>query len=224
MPVGAVIGAVGSIGSAAIGAYGANKAAKQQARGAAQARADLEPFRLAGTGATTSLAQLYGIDPATGEATGEAFDPASLEAFRRSPDYEFARQEGLRGVEFSNAARGMLRSGNNLRGLTEYASGLATQNFGNYRGALERLAMLGQNAAAGTGNASMAQSAAQASGTVGAANAWGGALGNLGNYAMLNSLMNKSAYQPTGALAPYGMSNPMGYSAVMPGGIGAAPY
>jgi hypothetical protein len=230
LPVGAAIGAVGSLGSAAIGASAAKKAASQQARAAQQARADMLPYSLPGRGAVATLAQLYGIDPATGDVTGQPMNEASLEAFRRSPDYEFARQEGLRGVEFSNAARGMLRSGNNLRGLAEYASGLGTQNFNNYRSSLMQLAQLGSGAAAGTANASMQQGAALASGTVGAANAWGGALGNMGNFAMMYSMMGpngggaKSAYQPTGALAPYSAASPMGYSGALPGGVGAFPY
>lgn len=230
MPIGAAIGAAGSLGAAAISASAAKSAAKTQARGAAQARADLMPYNLPGQGAVASLAQLYGIDPATGQVTGQPFNPASLEAFRNSPDYQFALNEGLRGVDFSNAAKGLLKSGNNVRGLADYASGLATQTFGNYRGALQQLASLGQNAAAGTGNAAMNQAAASASGTVGAANAVSGALGNLGNYAMLSSLLkpNASAYaQPaaaSGALASYSVANPMGYSSVLPGGVGAFPY
>jgi hypothetical protein len=231
MPVGAIIGGVvggaASLGGAALQANAAKKAAKTQAKGAALAREDLEPYRIPGQGAMASLAELYGIDPGTGERTGEPFNEASLAAFRRSPDYEFARAEGLRGVEFSNAGKGMLRSGNNLRDLTTFSSGLATQNFDKYRGALERLAAIGQNAAAGTGNASQAKAAAEASGTVGAANAWGGAAGNIGNYAMLHSLMSNSAYKPppTGALAPYsGFSNPTGFSSTLPGGVGAFPY
>src|SRR5690606_28346611 len=152
MPVGAaIIGAAGSVGSALIGANAAKKAAKQQSGSAERAREDLRrfqeetrqymlPFTRPGQGAMASLAQLYGIDPATGEATGEAFAPGALEAFRRSPDYQFALQEGLGAVERSNAGRGMLRSGNTLRDLTNFGQGLATQTFGNYRGALENLA------------------------------------------------------------------------------------
>lgn len=225
MPIGFAIGAVGSLGSAAIGASAAKSAAKTQARAASRARQDMLPFALPGQGAMATLAQLYGIDPGTGEVTGEPMSEASLAAFRRSPDYEFARQEGLRGVEFSNASRGMLRSGNNMRGLAEYGAGLATQNFNNYRGSLAQLAQIGSGAAGGAANAAIQQGAAQASGTVGAANAWGGALGNIGNFAMTHALMQpRSAYAPTGALAPFGAANPTGFSSVLPGGVGAYPY
>ena len=203
-----------SIGSALIGSSAANKAAKLQAGAARDAQAlqlrmfeegrgELRPYMDAGRGATASLAQLYGIDPSTGELTGQPFNQASLDAFRNSPDYEFARQEGLRGVTFGNAQKGLLKSGNNMRDLMSYGQGLATQNFGNYRGALQQLAQLGQGAAgslmgnstavgANAANAGMQQGAALASGVVGSANAFNGALGNIGNYAMLQSFMNPS--------------------------------
>jgi hypothetical protein len=47
----------------------------------------------------------------------------------------------------------------------------------------------GQNFAASQTGLITGQGAAQAAGTVGQANAYGGALGNLGNYAMLNAYM-----------------------------------
>ena len=222
MPGAALIGAA-TLGSSLIGASAAKKAGNQQAYAAQRARQDMLPYSIPGQGAMASLAQLYGIDPGTGQLTGQPFNQASLEAFRRSPDYEFARQEGLRGVEFSRAAQGMLRSGNTLRALTEYGQGLATQNFGNYRGALENLARIGAGAASGTAQASMAQGAAQASGTVGAANAWGQGLGNLGNYAMLQSMMRpQSAYgggSMPGTLAGFGAASGGGYGTGWPTGM-----
>jgi hypothetical protein len=191
MPTAAIIGAT-TIGGSLISANAAQRAAKTQARAAGQARTDLLPFMLPGQGATGALASLYGIDPATGAFDpNAAFNPASLEAFRRSPDYQFALTEGLRGLENSAAARGMLRSGNTLRGITNYATGLASQTFGNYTGALRQLAQLGAGAAGGAGNAAMAQGAATASGIVGSANAIAGGMGSLGNYFMLQNLLNR---------------------------------
>lgn len=193
------------------------------------------PFMIPGQGAMASLAQLYGINPETGEYSPDAaFNEASLAAFRRSPDYQFALQEGLGALENSQAAKGMLRSGNTLRAITDYGQGLATQTFGNYRGALGQLASLGAGAAGQTGQAAMAQGAAQASGAVGSANAWSGALGSIANYGMmqhqqqqqqafLSNLLRPSGY--SGAAAPYApATNPMGFSNVLPGGVGAFPY
>jgi hypothetical protein len=236
MPAAAIIGGVASLGSALIGRTAAKKAAKMQAQAAREgidaqmrmfetARGDLAPFRMAGEGATASLAQLYGIDPLTGQLTGQPFPEGSLEAFRRSPDYEFARSEGLRGINFRDAGTGQLRSGNNLRDLVSFNQGLATQNFNNYRGALQQLASMGQGAAGASAGqaiqtgqgvaAGLNQAgAANASGVVGSANAWGSALGNIGNFAMLQSLMRPqtSAYGGGGgALQGWG-------------GVGAFPY
>lgn len=231
MPIGAVIGGA-SLGGAALQSNAAKKAGKTQANAAregyALAEENLEPFMAPGRGAIASLAELYGINPTTGDRTGEPFSDASLAAFRRSPDYEFARTEGLRSVEFSNAAKGALRSGNNLRDLTTFSSNLATQNFGNYRGALERLAAMGQNSAgalagAGQQSANMA-GAATASGQVGSANAWGGALGNIGNYAMTNHFMGQmrpqqSAYAPPPGVG-FGPGGNAGYN-MIPGWPGS---
>ena len=232
MPVGAIVGGA-SLGGAALQSNAARKAAKTQAAAAREgyelARGNLEPFMAPGRGAVASLAELYGINPETGER-GQPMPEGALEAFRRSPDYEFARTEGLRGVETSNAARGMLRSGNNLRALTEFGQGLATQTFGNYRGALERLAAMGQNSAgalagAGQQSANMA-GAATASGQVGSANAWGGALGNIGNYAMTNHFMGQMRPQQSAYAGPpppgvgFGPGGNAGYN-MIPGFFGS---
>ena len=242
--IGAATGITGSaalvggatLGSALIGSNAAYRGSKSQSKAAALARADQMPYAMPGRGAVASLAQLYGIDPNTGALTGQPFPEGSLEAFRRSPDYQFASDEGRRQVEFSNAGRGLLRSGNNMRDLVRFGQGLATQQFGQYRGALMQLAQLGQGAASAAGQASMAQGAAQASGPVGAANSWMANLGSLGNYAMLSNLIGQQRAglpQPQGSLtayagaaAPYGPVNPTGFSSVLPGGVGngAAPY
>lgn len=74
-------------------------------------------------------------------------------AFFNSPDYQFARDEGTRGIERSAAARGGIASGNTLASLARFNSGLATQNYGNFTNRLSALAGIGQtsseNAAAG---------------------------------------------------------------------------
>jgi hypothetical protein len=224
MPTAAVIGGA-TLGSSLIQSSAASRAAKTQAQAAQQARQDILPFLTPGYGAVRGLAGLYGIDADTGAFDpNAAFNPASLEAFRRSPDYQFAFREGLRGLENSAAARGMLRSGNTLRGITEFGQGLATQTFGNYRGALQQLAQLGAGAAGGAGNTAMAQGAATASGIVGGANAFAGGLGSLGNYFMLQSLLNPSTSlygAARGGAALGGMGGLGGYT---PGMIYPTPH
>lgn len=88
--------------------------------------------------------------PTTATASGVAGPNAD---FFASPDYNFRRTEGLRDIAGSYAARGGGRSGNALRALTEFNSGLASQEFGNRFNRLAALAGAGQtaNAQAGQG-------------------------------------------------------------------------
>lgn len=199
MPIaGAVIAAAGAIGSAVIGAKSAKKAgdtaakaskdaASVQAKAAEKAaqiqmemfettREDLSPYREVGQEALTTLAGLYGI------GGGEAFSDSSLEAFRRSPDYQVAMKEGISALDKSAAARGLLLSGGQVKELAEFGADLGAKNFGNYANRLMQLidtgrsasgttAQLGANTASNIGNAYMATGEAQASGIVGAANA-----------------------------------------------------
>ncbi len=61
----------------------------------------------------------------------------SLQAFEASPDYQFRLNEGLKSVQNSAAARGGLFSGNALRGITDYASGLASGEYNDFVGRQE---------------------------------------------------------------------------------------
>ena len=108
-------------------------------------------------------------------------------SFFSSPDYNFARTEGQRGLEQSAAARGGAFSGNALRALADYNQGLASQQYGNYYNRLAGLAGIGQNATNSTAqfgaNAanqisanSIAAGDARASGIMGSANSWSNAL------------------------------------------------
>lgn len=249
MPAGATLGAAAmGLGGSYLSGKAAKKAANVQAASAQQGlalqreqfnnaltlynqgRTDLAPYRGAGEGAVTTLAQLYGI-PTAGNPNPEAFNAKSAEAFRNSPDYKFAFDEGNRAVQFSAAAKGSLASGNTLRDLTEFGQGAATQNFQNYAQRLMQLAQMGQGAAstsAGQGaqfgqtginfaNAGAEQfgniGQAQASGIVGQSNAWNQGLSSAGNNLMLYNLIqqqqqNPSAYNsgPAGSFGTYGSS------------------
>jgi hypothetical protein len=213
MPAGATLGAAAlGLGGAYLSGEAAKKAAGIQAGAARegqanaltmynQGRQDLAPYRDAGAGATTTLAQLYGI-PTPGNPNPQPFGPEATAAFRNSPDYQFAFDEGNRAVQFSAAARGALGSGNTLRDLTTFGQGAATQNFQNYANRLMQLAQMGQGAASQgasqanqfgqfaanqIGNAGQAQ----ASGIVGQSNAWNQGLSSAGNNLMLYNLMNQ---------------------------------
>jgi hypothetical protein len=178
MPVAAVIAGGAIIGKSIIGSNAAKNAAKAQVTAANAAtaeqqrqydltRSDYAPYLGAGTNA---LAQM------------QALNKGDFSSFNASPDYEFARSEGLRGVQQSAAARGGAFSGNALRGMADYSSGLASQQYNSYYGKLQSLAGQGQNAtnsvaSAGqnrvnaTNNNLIGAGDARASGIVGAANA-----------------------------------------------------
>jgi hypothetical protein len=137
--------------------------------------------------------------PPTGRIPGEggANQPLSApnySAFFASPDYTFRRGEGMKGIENSFAARGGAASGNALRALTEFNSNLAAGEFGNYFNRQAALAGIGQtannmsanagmNAASNIGNALMRGGDARASGITGSANAWTGAMNDIGGLA-----------------------------------------
>lgn len=145
--------------AAKAGQRGYDAATREQARQFDQGREDTQPWRDVGGAALNQLARMYGlggqaedtrpIDPNTGQRIGipPAANGPDYSAFYDSPDYQFARDEGLRGIERSAAARGGLASGNTLAELTRYSSGLATQNFGNYTNRLAGLGGVGQTSA-----------------------------------------------------------------------------
>jgi len=218
----AVLGA-GLLGAGAT-MYGASKAADAQSSAAKQAAAaqqqameyqkanyeqasgNLSPFIKSGQGANSLLAEAYGLSGKT------ALGQSSLEAFRNSPDYQFALKGGSEALDNSAAAKGGVLGGNQIRAQTEYGQGLATQNLQNY---FQRLSgMSGQGIQAGgvlgqigtgvgaqvgasannVGNSLMAAGTAEASGIKGAVSGFNQGLSSLSLYNQLG----KSSYGGTG--------------------------
>jgi hypothetical protein len=140
----------------------------------------------------------------TGLATGYLTQTFTPEMFREGmdPGYAWRLQQGAQGVMNTAAAGSGSLSGPALKALMEYNQGAASQEYGaafnrfqtqqgNIFQRLTSMAGLGQNAAAGVGNQAVATGGniganivgganAAAAGQVGAANAWGGALSDLG--------------------------------------------
>ena len=143
--------------------------------------------------------------------SGLTFQPTQAQ-LSATPGYQWDLSQGLQGVANSNAAKGLGISGPALKGAAAYATGLANntlttqqgifqQNLGNVINPLQFMANLGQTSAATTGQLGMqginnANQAligganAQAAGTIGQANAFGNALGGLGNSATNYLLFN----------------------------------
>ncbi len=122
--IAAGIGAAGAIGGAVLGSSASSKAAKaQQASDAAAiaeqrrqydlSRADLAPWRAAGGAAITQGAAM--LQP--------GYD------YTASPGYQWRLDEGLRGVQNSAAAKGLLQSGGTLKGIDKYGQGFAANDF-----------------------------------------------------------------------------------------------
>ena len=136
-------GALGTVGSvltgnamadaqihaAQIQADAANEATKLQKTIYDQSRNDLEPWRTAGAGA---LQQLQGFDAANPQFKS---DPFKFDTNARSPAYNdaynFRLSEGLKALQSSAAAKGMLRSGNTMQAITQYGQGMASQEVDN---------------------------------------------------------------------------------------------
>lgn len=92
---------------------------------------------------------IYSVQPVGGDQAAAAQQPATApdySAFFQSPDYQFRLQEGTRALEQSAAARGLLRSGQTLKGITEYGQGLAASGYSDYMNRLASLAGVGQSA------------------------------------------------------------------------------
>lgn len=116
--------------------------------------------------------------------TSQAPSVPDMSGFFTSPGYQFRRNEGMRGLERSAAASGGAFSGNALRALAEFNSGLASQEFGNYFNQLASIAGIGQTAtnqtaaygaehAATAGRNALYAGDARASGIIGQGNAIG---------------------------------------------------
>lgn len=216
-------------GSAVVGAYSANKAAKTQARSAAEATAAQErmfnrqvelqePFRQAGVNALPEL------------IAASRYDPFTMVNFKLDPGYGFRMKEGLRALENTAAARGGLLSGNQMRELTNFGQNLASQEYMNAfnryqaeRAArlnpLQSLAGMGQTTAANVagqaGQFGQAMGAniigagnARASGYMGTANAISNALGQGLNYYQNRDLIAAYKQNPNAFTRPQRPSTP----------------
>jgi len=198
----AVLGA-GVIGAGA-SIYSSNKAAEAQKAGidastAAQREAFdkqtalQEPFRQGGMAAQNQLMTLLGLNP--GGDSGVTVNPNdpnfgkyakdfSMADYQADPGYAFRLSEGMKGLQNSAAAKGLLSSGSTLKGITDYGQGMASQEYGNaynrYQtnranqlNPLQSLMGAGQSSANTLTNAAgnLGQGLAQGAAATGAANA-----------------------------------------------------
>lgn len=108
------------------------------------------PSLVTGNSALSRLAQLYGVDSvdAGGNTVpgnpGTGVDPNAT--FYQSPDYKFALDQGIKGLDAGASARGMLDSGATRKAEIKYGGNLASSNFNSYASRLASLAGIGQDA------------------------------------------------------------------------------
>ena len=103
-----------------------------------------------GSSAIASLLWLNGSDAGA----------AAFNQFRDSSGYNFIRDEGIRGITSSNAAKGLLNSGSTLTSIANYSSNLANNYLNSYLSNLTGLSNTGLQAGqilSGAGNTANSQ-------------------------------------------------------------------
>jgi hypothetical protein len=161
--------------------------------------------------------KITGFQTGTGYLTGQ-LTPQKIQEYL-DPSMAFRMKYGTQATErLQNVGQGAF-SGNTLRALNEYGQGFASTEFGNAfnraqgerkdiynilaniagmgQGAVNTGVSAGQSTAQSLGQLAVGGAQAQAAGTVGAANAYGGAAQNIGNAIYLNQLL-----KPTPSTTP----------------------
>ena len=212
----AVLGANAAESAGAQQAAAAREAAAASERRFEQIRNDLIPFIQAGYSAQDAVRLLTGTNeggnPLTAPLTRQ-FNPSDLE---NTPGYQFTLNQGLKGVQNSYAARGLGSSGAAMKGAARYATGHAQNTFNQQlsndltqrqatynmlfpqstQGANSagNLGSLGLQSQGQINNLMTGAAQAQASGTVGVANAYKSVLGPAAQYAGMYA-MDPSLFQ-----------------------------
>ena len=148
-----------------------DRAIAEQREARTVARADLSPFRQAGTDILSLLGEFV----------------------REGPETELERTRGFDQIQQSAAAGRKLRSGDTLTGLVDFNSALNARNRGQRFNELLSLANLGQTSAAGQANVSFntgrdiaqslaSQGDARAAGIIGGANTARSTIGSLASF------------------------------------------
>ena len=163
MPMGAVIaggaGLIGSIAGSRAQAKAADRASQAQ-ENAAMAGIDetrrqfdalqelMKPFVNAGTGALSGQQDLLGLN-------GAEKQQAAIDAINNSQAMQIYMKQGENAILQNASATGGLRGGNTQAALSEFRPQLLNQLINQQYANLGGLTALGQNAAAGVGNAGM---------------------------------------------------------------------
>jgi hypothetical protein len=194
-PVAAIAGAASSIAGAGASIFGANKAAdaqknaskraiKFQKEALAQQMALTKPYVEAGKNALTEYQKLA------------PYEDFGMKQFQADPGYNFRMAEGMKALERSASARGLLQSGGTLKGAQQYGQNLASSEYENafsryltqrearmdpyrYLTGIGQAAAAGQAANVGSSGAALAElAAARGNANAALAAGTGSAIGN----------------------------------------------
>ncbi|NNP70928.1 DNA transfer protein p32 [Acinetobacter sp. Ac_5812] len=124
-----------------------------------QTRKDQQQYMDAGGAALKKLLGLSGLN-----------NEDTRNVLYSDPGYQFRLNQGLDATQSSAAAGGGLLSGATLKALNNYAQDTASNEYGNAYNRLSNLVGLGQNAAAGVGNAGLQTGQAMANNAMAGAN------------------------------------------------------
>lgn len=163
--------------------------------------------------------------PAAAPAPAAPGSASPYAGFQSSPGYQFQLSQGLQAIQNQNAAQGGQNSGNTLKALQTYGTGLANQDWYNYLNQLTGLSNTGENAAANLGNTGvsaganignsiMAAGNASAAGTLGATSAvTQGLTGAVQNYFQQSYLNNNNGLNTNYLGGPSSALNNVGSTA-----------
>lgn len=133
--------------------HGANVAASEQDKALAQQKELSQPYRDLGTAAIPTYQDLL-----TGGADGAAGVQKTLESL---PGYQFTRDQGIENTSRAAGVQGFNLTGQQLKGITDYSTGLADNTYSQRLQELLQPIQIGQGAAAGqaaaVGNAATAK-------------------------------------------------------------------
>lgn len=146
-------------------------------------QAMLKPYTEAGTGALGAQQSLLGLN-------GSGAQQAAINGIQGSPLFSSLQQQGENSILQNASATGGLRGGNTQAALAQFSPQLLNQLVQQQYSNLGGLTSIGQNAAAGVGNAGMssANSISQLLQSQGAANAGSALASGKADTQMYNSL------------------------------------
>lgn len=197
-------GVVVAAGGAAIQKRAADKAARAQTNASRESIAAQQsseeralalqrPFFNAGYAANAALLDLTGIDRSKLGGDAAPGSPEDLSSyakydFKTDPGYDFRMGEGIKALDRSAAARGVLNSGGQGRKLVRYGQDYASNEYQNVYNRIAQIAGFGGQSAAqssnvvfntgqGVGGALVNAGEARASGFAASGNALANALG-----------------------------------------------